>query len=267
MEPFHYEESRGVPRLTVSAWSEEAAHLRAGMSVGDFHYSLHRLLDNPQEVVPNRERLARALGFSLAAWTNADQVHGKHVIRITHVERGAGNRTHESAIPAADGLVTDEEDVLLTAFYADCVPLLFWCPDKRAVGLAHAGWRGTAAGIAREMVVRMQQEFGAEPESLRVAIGPSIGVCCYEVDDQVIAALQKQLPALSGKTVHAKANGRFMLDLKRANLDILKNSGIVDDHVLISDYCTCCEKELFFSHRRDPQIAGRMVAWIGKRKE
>lgn len=266
LEPFRYEERQGVPVLLVSAWSEESASLTAGISARH-HYSLHRQQDQVQDVVPNRERLADSLGFSLAAWTCAEQVHDKHIVRVTRAERGAGSRTHQSALPAADGLVTDEEDVLLTAFFADCVPLIFWCPESGAIGLAHAGWRGTAAGIAQAMVDRMQREFTTEPESLRVAIGPSIGACCYEVDDRVMTALRCLVPAPSDRTIQPKPNGRYMLDLKHANLEILRNSGIVDRHVWMTHYCTSCHDRLFHSHRRDGQQAGRMVAWIGKRKD
>lgn len=268
MEPFHYEERNGVPLLTIPAWSDERAphQLTAGMSARE-HYSLHREQDDPQEVVPNREQLAQALGFSLDAWTSAVQVHGKDIVRVTRAERGAGNRRGETAIPATDGLITDEADVLLTAFYADCVPLLFWDPDHGAIGVAHAGWRGTALGIAREMVERMNKEFSSDPRTVRVAIGPSIGACCYEVDDRVVNALKEQIPSPSAGTVRPQANGRYMLDLKQANADILRGTGVMEQHLLVTDYCTCCEDRLFFSHRRDAERAGRMVAWIGKRKD
>lgn len=266
MEPFHYEEHRGVPMMLVSAWSEESASLTVGISARD-HYSLHRPQDKAQEVVPNRRRLAHSLGFSLAAWTCAEQVHGKHIRRVTRAERGAGSRTKESALPSTDGLVTDEQDVLLTAFFADCVPLIYWSPESGAIGLAHAGWRGTVAGIARAMVQRMQREFAADPENLRVAIGPSIGACCYEVDDRVITALHHLIPAPSDRIVQPKSNGRYMLDLKRANVEVLRGSGINDRHMQVTAYCTSCHDWLFHSHRRDGQQAGRMVAWIGIRKD
>lgn len=266
MEPFRTEESSPVPLLTLSTWSKAFPSLMAGMSVRE-SYSLHREHDNPVEVVLNRERLVEALGISLDAWTCGAQVHGTNIARVTIRERGAGSRAHKTAIADTDGLITDEEDVLLTAFYADCVPLFFWDPTHRAIGIAHAGWRGTVGGIAREMVERMQQTFSTDPETVRVAIGPSIGACCYEVDDGIIDALQVQLPSLSEKIAQRTKNGRYMLDLKQANADILKETGIREQHLLVTNYCTCCEQQLFFSHRRDPHNAGRMVAWIGKRKD
>lgn len=266
MEPFHYEVLQNVPLMMIRPWVEESSVLTAGISAGK-HYSLHRKQDTPQDVVPEREKLAQALGFSFDAWTNAVQVHGTEIVRVTRAERGAGNRTHETAIPETDGLITDEADILLTAFYADCVPLLFWDPVHDAVGVAHAGWRGTVLGIAREMVERMNREFSTDPEAIRVAIGPSIGACCYEVDDRVVGALHKQMPSPSAGVVQPKANGRYQLDLKRANADILKVAGVCDKHVCVTNYCTSCERRLFFSHRRDGELAGRMVAWIGKRKD
>lgn len=266
MEPFRYEEVQGIPVTVISDWLKESPTLAAGMSAGQ-HYGLHREQDNPRAVVPNRDRLARALGFSLDAWTSATQVHGKNVVRVTRAERGAGNRKRETAIPAADGLVTDERDILLTAFYADCVPLLFWDSDHGAVGVAHAGWRGTVLGIAREMVERMKREFGTDPGSVRVAIGPSIGPCCYEVDDRVVDALKEQIPDLYDDIVQPKDNGRFMLDLKRANADILRQAGVENSRMSVTNFCTSCEERLFFSHRRDGEKTGRMVAWIGIRKD
>lgn len=113
----------------------------------------------------------------------------------------------------------------------------------------------------------MKREFATDPETVRVAIAPSIGACCYEVDDRVVDSLQKQLPAPSQGIVQSKENGRYMLDLKQANADILRDAGVRDKHIVVSKYCTSCERRLFFSHRRDGEQAGRMVAWIGKRKD
>lgn len=266
MEPFQYGEINATSILTLSAWTEVFPCVTAGMSARG-NYSLHREHDNPAEVVPQRMRLVDVLGFSLEAWTNGVQVHGTRIERVTKDKRGAGSRTHNTAIMDTDGLITDEDDVLLTAFYADCVPLLFWDPDHSAIGIAHAGWRGTVGGIASKMLKQMQQTFSTKPDTVRVAIGPSIGSCCYEVDDVVIEALQEQIPSLPESIVQPNENGRYMLDLKQANADILKETGVREQHLLVTNYCTCCEQQLFFSHRRDGEKAGRMVAWIGKRKD
>lgn len=265
MEPFRYVD-RTIPYVTVKQWTDQFHRLRAGMSV-KYNYRLNGGEGDRQTVIANRKRLANALGFSFGAWTCAEQVHGKRVVRIGKKVRGAGSWAQETAIAAADGLITDESDILLTAFFADCTPLLFWDPEEGAVGIAHAGWRGTVAGIAREMVERMGEEFGTDSADLHVAIGPSIGPCCYEVDDRVIHALEKVLPSPLEQVVQPKGNSHYFLDLKRANAKILQNVGVPSGRLLVSRYCTCCEDELFHSYRRDKERAGRMVAWIGLMKE
>lgn len=262
MEPFRHEIRQGAAVLTLPPWTEKHVELQAGMSAQD-DYGWHRETNGTGAIIENRTNLARSLGFSLAAWTSVGQVHGKEIVRVTASERGAGNRSHKTAIPDADGMMTDEEDILLVTFYADCVPLYFWDPVRGVIGIAHAGWRGTALGIGREMVERMNEQFSTKASDLHVAIGPSIGACCYEVDDRVITALRPQLASPTANVIQPKANGRYMLDLKRANADILINAGIREERLLMTRYCTYCHEDLFFSYRRDGRQAGRMAAWLG----
>lgn len=295
MEPFVYEKRARVPMLTIPLLDRQAPDTIAGISVrgsGErqtagtsceqvladascYHYSLHLKTDDPEDVVPNREQLVHALKFTPEAWTCADQVHGKRIARVSLAERGAGFRAHDTAIAATDGLITAETDVLLTAFFADCVPLFYWDAASGAIGIAHAGWRGTVAGIAGEMVAHMQVAFHSDPANVHVAIGPSIGACCYEVDDRVATALRKQLANVPEPDVcqaviqqaEAHDDGRYMVDLKQANAAILRRAGVAAAHIHVSRYCTCCDEQLFFSHRRDGERAGRMAAWIGRRKD
>ena len=113
-------------------------------------------------------------------------MHGVRIGVVHDKDRGRGSLDRASAFQDTDGLVTDVPGVLLTSFYADCVPLYFWDPVTGAVGLAHAGWKGTVGAIAEQMVVRMSAEYGSLPRNIHAAIGPSIGECCYEVDDRVM---------------------------------------------------------------------------------
>jgi|GEM_PF-2291280 Uncharacterized conserved protein len=193
MEPFVWQEN-GLFRL--AAW-EQAYPVVAGMTsrVGPdggpepFNLALH-VDDDPQRVVARREALCRVLGLPPEAFTCTEQVHGNRIVRVTAQDRGRGRLARETAFPATDGMHTDVPNVLLAAFFADCVPLFFLDPVRRVIGIAHAGWRGTVLDVAGEMVRSLAVHYGTRPRDLRVAIGPSIGPCCYEVDERVAAALR-----------------------------------------------------------------------------
>ncbi|WP_310829711.1 peptidoglycan editing factor PgeF [Paenibacillus pedocola] len=229
--------------------------------------------DNPEDVLSNREKLAESLGFSLDAWTCGEQTHGKHIAVVTEADRGRGSRTRASAFQSTDGLLTNVPGVLLTSFYADCVPLYFYDPVERVAGLAHAGWKGTVAEIAGAMVSKMAEVFGSKPQHIVAAIGPSIGECCYEVDDYVMKhVLQLEetlaLTASSGteQDLYSKSlsdDSKSMLNLKELNQRIMIKAGILPTHIECTTWCTSCNTNLFFSYRKEQGITGRMTSWIG----
>ncbi|WP_054941741.1 peptidoglycan editing factor PgeF [Paenibacillus ihuae] len=229
--------------------------------------------DNPEDVLSNREKLAECLGFSLDAWTCGEQTHGKHIALVTEADRGRGSRTRASAFQSTDGLLTNVPGVLLTSFYADCVPLYFYDPVERVAGLAHAGWKGTVAEIAGAMVSKMAEAYGSKPQHILAAIGPSIGECCYEVDDYVI----KHVLQLEETLAHTASSGteqdlytkslsddsKSMLNLKELNQRIMIKAGILPTHIECTTWCTSCNTDLFFSYRKEQGITGRMTSWIG----
>ncbi|GAE04275.1 uncharacterized conserved protein [Paenibacillus sp. JCM 10914] len=225
-------------------------------------------------MVENRRLTAAALGFDLSDWTCGEQVHGNQISVVRAGDRGKGSLDRASAFQDADGLVTAVPGVLLTSFYADCVPLLFWDPIAAVVGLAHAGWKGTVANIASEMVERMAQEFGSRPQNIRTAIGPSIGECCYEVDERVMNHVRNlaSVPAVMENSESSKAmyidkgNGKYMLNLKEINRHIMIKAGILAEHIECTSWCTSCNNDLFFSYRKDGGTTGRMASWIGMRE-
>jgi YfiH family protein len=156
--------------------------------------------------------------------------------------------------------------------YADCVPLYFFDPVRHAVGLAHAGWKGTVGGIARMAVRRMTESFGSKPEELLAAIGPSIGVCCYEVDEAVAAKVRPVLEEIGPEPEQqervlqsGRSAGKYMLDLQTFNRLLLLEAGILSAHIELSHLCTSCNTDRFFSHRAEGGRTGRMVAWIALR--
>jgi polyphenol oxidase len=268
MEPFVLY-SKNHPYLHVAAWESTFPHLVVGMSTRtqqDRNYALH-VGNDPEQVIANRQSLAKSLSFPFESWTCGEQVHQDHIEMVTKIDRGKGRETRDSAFENTDGLITYESDILLASFYADCVPLLFYSPDLDVIGVAHAGWKGTAANIGVSMIEKFLK-LGADKKQILVAIGPSIGSCCYEVDDRVMEPLYHLLPnAFSQSILKPTTKDHYRLDLKKANQHLLLSIGLVDDQILVSKRCTQCDETLFFSHRREATGAGRMVAFIGKKKE
>lgn len=267
MEPFVLY-SKNHPYLHIAEWESTFPHLVVGMSIRteqNRNYALH-VGDDPEQVITNRQWLAQSLSFPFESWTCGEQVHRDHIELVTNGDRGKGRETRDSAFACTDGLITDESDILLASFYADCVPLLFYSPDLDLIGVAHAGWKGTAANIGVSMIEKFLK-LGADKKQILVAIGPSIGSCCYEVDDRVMEPLHHLLPDAFSQSVFKPARGgHYRLDLKKANEHLLLSIGLAHNQILVSGRCTQCEGTLFFSHRREATDAGRMVAFIGKKR-
>lgn len=274
MEPFVYR-ARELPFYSLECWQEKFPHLIVGISAtipeADWelsNYALH-VGGDANLVRQNRQKLTEQLNIPFDSWTCAEQVHGTHIRLVKNEDRGRGKDDQQSAIPSTDGLLTLESNLFLASFYADCVPLYFYSPDQDMIGIAHAGWKGTVQGMARKMVERMVQ-LGAQREQLHVAIGPSIGMCCYEVDQTVIEPLKQELKSVKfSKDVYVEIsqNDRYRVDLKQANVAILLKAGVPAHQIVQSQLCTSCQPQRFHSHRRDQGDTGRMVAWIGKRGE
>jgi len=223
--------------------------------------------DHQDEVIKNRLELAKMLNFSFAAWTSAEQVHGNNVEIVGLNQRGNGRMTREDALQDTDGILTNQPDILLTSFYADCVPLFFLDPLKKVIGLAHAGWKGTALKIAEKMVQAMSETYNSNISDILVVIGPAIGQCCYEVNEQVARQFMETELYFGDGAIIDKKNGHYDLDLKKINKEILKKAGILPNNIEVSGWCTSCNNELFFSHRKEQGKTGRMASWIGLRKD
>jgi len=282
MEPFVRMEGAGPSLFLLRGWMEETPGLAAGITGREggvsgppwasLNCGLH-VGDDPEAVIRNRALAAEAIGWDPAAWTCAEQVHGCRVHRVVRADRGRGAEDPESAIPGADAIMTDEPGILLASYYADCVPLLFHDPERGAVALAHAGWRGTVLEIAARTIEAMAREFGSRPEDIRAAVGPAIGPCCYEVDGPVIERALPLAEALAAEGVAPLAamirltdDGKARLNLKEMNRQIMIRSGIMPGRIAFSSFCTGCRRDLFFSHRREGGRTGRMASFIGMRE-
>ena len=207
----------------------------------------------------NRKLLAETVGFEVNNLVTGHQVHGTHVAVVGKDDAGKGALNAESRFPNTDALVTDCEGVCLMVLSADCVPVLFYDPSRRVIAAAHAGWRGTAANIVGEVVAKMQQHWKCEPKNILAAIGPSIGPCCFEVDEEVAAVFRTSYPDM----VHAGiCEGKYQVDLWNVNRYELLKAGLVDSNIEVAEVCTVCSRESFFSYRRQGKTAGRFGAGI-----
>lgn len=206
-------------------------------------------------VLANRAAVLRRLGLDPARHVEAAQVHGTAVAVVGDADAG-------HPLADADGLVTGEAGVVLAVHAADCVPLLFADPRSGAVAAVHAGWRGTAGGIAVEAVRVLADRFGARAEDLLVAIGPAIGPCHYEVDEPVIARMRRW-PWWEAVAI-PNGRGRWQLDLRQACRRQLVDEGVLPERIELLDLCTFHHPDLFWSYRRE-RAAGRMAAVIEAR--
>lgn len=212
--------------------------------------------DNQENVAKNRKLISESLNVEFENITCAEQVHGSKVALVTKSELGRGSTSHISAISGADALITRTPNAVLMMFFADCVPIFIVDPKNRAIGLAHAGWRGTILGIAVETLAAMEREFGTNPSECKAAIGPAIGQCCFEVSEEVADKIGN---AAESSCIQLHSNGKPHADLKLANKIELERAGVLPSNIAASDLCTCCSKDKFFSYRRDIRT-GRMAA-------
>jgi YfiH family protein len=212
--------------------------------------------DAPESVAENRRRLARAAGAPLYV---ATQVHGVAIARVR-----AGDTPATVARVQADGLCTDRADVALAVFVADCIPALVADARTGAFAAVHAGWRGTLAGVLPAAVRALGEHFGARAADLRVALGPAIGPCCFEVGGEVVEAFEAGLPdaRAAGVILEAAAGGKPHIDLKRANRLLLERVGVAPDSIDAGPECTSCEEARFFSYRRDQGRTGQHLGFI-----
>ena len=220
-----------------------------------------KLDEADENVQRNFEILGNELGFGIKDLVLTRQTHSDIVRTVT---RDDCNGCFHRDYPECDALVTNTPGVALTVFTADCTPLLFHDPVTGAVGAAHAGWRGTVSAIGVKTVDAMVQQFGCKAEDIHVAIGPNIGFCHFETDDDVPEALL----AAFGEEVRSfirPAGNKYYADLKEINALILRRAGV--RHIEISDACTMCQPDRFWSHRVTGGIRGSQGAVIVCKEE
>jgi hypothetical protein len=211
--------------------------------------------DRASSVSKNREIVTRAFELPDSALTTVRQVHGDRVFIVD-----ASSPDDLSKTPC-DAIITDRPGIALGVLTADCVPILAFDPEGPSIAAIHVGWKGTALDLPGKVVAVMARRFGVYPENLRAAIGPSIGPCCYEVDEAVHAAFLRR-GNLWKNWAHDSGEGRWQLNLAKANRDLLRAAGLHETNIVSIDLCSCCERALFFSFRREKGATGRQISWI-----
>lgn len=227
--------------------------------------------DIPERVEENYRRIAAAIGFDEKFVVCSHQTHTTNVREATEEDCGKG-LYRERDYSDVDGLVTNVPGIVLATFYADCVPLYFVDPVRKAIGLSHSGWKGTVNNIALETVRMMTEKYGTDPRDIRAAIGPSICQDCYEVSEDVINQFRCSYPEelwpmlFYEKGCNEAGERKFQLNLWESCRQNMLGAGILAEHIEVTDICTCCNPDILFSHRASHGKRGNLAAFLGIQK-
>ena len=217
--------------------------------------------DDQGRVSENFRRFCAAIGADPDRLVKNQQIHGDRVRIVTSAD--CMSFPGEPGTVEADGLLTQEAGVCLAVFSADCIPVLLCDPVRRAAAAVHAGWRGTALGIAARGVERLTEECGSDPRDILAAIGPGISTCCFETHADVPDGLRRHMGPLAEAFLHPiPGSEKYHVDLKGANRAWLIRAGVAPEHIAVCAACTACEGDLFWSHRRLGTVRGSMAALI-----
>lgn len=223
-------------------------------------------LDESADAVKENFRIfCRAVGFDSEKIVLSKQTHTSNIRAVSEEDIGKGV-WRELDYDNVDGLVTNVPEIVLVTQYADCTPLIFFDPVTKTAATSHAGWRGTALEIAKKTVEFMRDNYGVNPSDIIAAIGPSIASCCYEVDDPVIDSINSLSYLDKSLCYTKKDNGKYMLDLREVNRQILIHAGVLADNIDVADLCTSCNSNIFHSHRATGGKRGTLAAMISIKK-
>ncbi len=197
-------------------------------------------------------------GAASSSWTlSVKQVHGTEALVVDRTLAPT-----DRFVGGWDALVTDQPGIMVAVRTADCVPILMHDPKRRVVAAIHAGWRGAVAGIVPKTLALLQARFGSSPEHMQISIGPSAGVCCYEVDEPVLNSLRRQFSGWE-KVIRNRGGRKARLDLKALVKAQACAFGASPQSITTVNLCTICHADLFFSYRREGKVNGTMVSAIG----
>jgi hypothetical protein len=262
-------ENNGVPFLIYNRLSQidfinhAFSTKYGGVSTGEWtsmNFAFSRG-DKAENVIENYKIFSSATGFDYNTLVTSSQDHHTFVRPVTSKECGIGI-WREKDIKSVDALITNEPNVTLVTHYADCTPLFFVDTKNKAIGLAHAGWRGTVGEIGKKVIEKMTVLYGSNPENIIVCIGPAISKCCYEVDKDCAENFLNLKNLDSSAFVFSKNDGKFMVDLLETNKQIVMSAGVKEENIVLSDLCTKCNSDLLWSHRATKGHRGTMCAFM-----
>lgn len=262
-------ENKGVPFLTYNVLSDidfirhAFSTKHGGISTDEWtsmNFAFSRG-DKPENVIENYKIFSDAVGFDYDSLVTSSQDHHTFVRPVTKKECGIGI-WREKDIQSVDALITNEKGVTLVTHYADCTPLFFVDKEKKAIGLAHAGWRGTVGRIGEEVIKKMTNLYGSNPKDIVVCIGPAISKCCYEVDKDCADNFYALNDLDNSKFIFPKKDGKYMIDLLETNKQIVMKAGVKEENITLSDLCTKCNSDLLWSHRATNGHRGTMCAFM-----
>ena len=252
--------------LKVPQWEQREGFIhgflgrKGGKSLGAYA-SLNlsvRVGDDIQTVKDNLCDLKTAVGLHDQRVVTMTQMHKDHITEVTD------KRTKDAG--EADGMITEQKEIFLGVLTADCVPILFSDLSRRVTAVVHAGWRGTMAGLVAKMVAHLRDRYHVELDALEVALGPAIGPCCYEIQNDVSAPLLAKWKGFTEQSLQSR-NGKQFLDLRTLNTLQLQESGVPPAQIFTLGPCTACASDEFYSYRRDgvPGVkeTGRQLSFAG----
>jgi len=236
---------------------KNCTHIITKKDIGQAHsfsLALHTG-EEPQKIIENRSTIAK--NFPNMHFIVANQTHSDNISVIKEKNRTWLSDRAEHAIDNCDALITNQTDIMLTILTADCVPILLFDPKQNVVAAIHAGWKGTEQQIALKTVKKMQEEFNSNPKDIIAGVAPSIGRCCYEVDWNVAQHFE------TIENAYDKKDEKYMLDLPYINKLQLLNAGLLEENIELSNICTACDVEDYFSYRKEGGCSGRFMSMIG----
>ena len=259
----------GVPYISYNAlekipWITHGFSTRAGgvsegclssMNLG------HGRNDAEENVIRNHEIIAEAIGFDAHNIVASRQTHTTNVRVVSKEDCGKGVYK-ERDYDDVDGMITNEKNIVLATYFADCVPLYIVDTKNKAIGLSHSGWRGTVGKIGQVTLEKMNEQYGTKPEDTVVCIGPSICQNCYEISLDVAEEFMKAFPNHKEEILKDKGNDKFLLDLWECNRIIFEEAGVLPKNINLPDLCTCCNSEFLFSHRATNGKRGNLAAFL-----
>ena len=218
-----------------------------------FSLALHTK-EEPHKILQNRNFLKK--NFPTMSFVVANQTHSSNVHIVTKNQERGWEKLEE-AIEDCDALITNQPNIMLTILTADCVPILLLDPKQKVVSAVHAGWKGTEQEIVFKTVEKMKEEFNSNPSDIIAGVAPSIGKCCYEVDWNVAQYFEKI------ENAYDKVGNKYRLDLPHINKTQLLKAGVKEENIELSNVCTACEVEHYFSYRKEQGCSGRFMSMIG----